>query len=532
MRKIVAKVTLDNRVGIIEAHPESIDFMARYFTVMDTSACWVNGKFKRELAKPVCFITKAENNPTGAMIPIGLVPKLEKLFKENDATYKIIDTRKKEEWSFTDEEIKNVLYNEENNIKLRDYQIEGVRTLLAHKNGMFKAGTGGGKTEAISAWCKLTNKKTLIAFKNIKLAREIVARMKLAKIDVGLVQGNHVNENHQVVACTVQSAHKLNRTDYEAVIVDEAHNANQERYQTFLKRWDFDYRFGFSATPFNKKDRLKSLKVQAWLGDLIYDMPAKELVDKGHLAKPIITFIKVNRIINKVRRQKTEKLFDKQGNPVELPEFTQSDKWWFDNEVEDDNGRVIKRTRYWYEHIEKELDPATNWVSAERAGIVYNEYRNKMIKTLANNLSGTVLALVKYVESHGEQLHKFMDDALFLSGKDKVKDRELAVELLEANQLKTIIASTIFDEGVSVNNIANVLLCSGGAAWEKSLQRVGRGMRLNYDSEGNVIKNKVRVYDFYDETHPTLERHSKERIKYYKDEGYEVRIKEINLPDA
>jgi superfamily II DNA or RNA helicase len=63
--------------------------------------------------------------------------------------------------------------------------------------------------------------------------------MKLAKIDVGLVQGNHVNENHQVVACTVQSAHKLNRIDYEAVIVDEAHNANQERYQTFLKRWGF-----------------------------------------------------------------------------------------------------------------------------------------------------------------------------------------------------------------------------------------------------------------------------------------------------
>jgi hypothetical protein len=172
MRKIVAKVTLDNRIGIIEAHPESIEFMARYFTVMDTSACWVNGKFKRELAKPVCFITKAENNPTGAMIPIGLIPKLEKLFKENDATYKIIDTRKKEDWSFTDEEIENILYNEDNDIKLRDYQIDAIRSMLMVKNGMIKAGTGAGK-------CLAKGTKILMYDGSVKNVEDVIVGDKL-----------------------------------------------------------------------------------------------------------------------------------------------------------------------------------------------------------------------------------------------------------------------------------------------------------------------------------------------------------------
>lgn len=524
MRKIIAKITLDNRILIIQAHPESIDEIAHTFTTMDTSECWVNGQFKKELAKPVCFVTRSPNDPTGAMMPIGFLTLLEVWLKKYNASYKINDERKYEKFEVTDDVLTKMLLTDDNPIELRDYQLSALHKMFENKNGIIKAGTGAGKTEIINAWCKYTKKKTLIAFKNIKLAREIVGRMKKAKIDVGLVQGNHVNENHQVVACTVQSAHKLNRIDYEAVIIDECHNASQDRYQEFLKRWDFEYRFGFSATPFNPKNKLKAWKVRAWLGDLLCDIPAKELIDRGFLAKPIITFIKVKRVIRKARRQRTEKLFDKQGNAIEY-DFPHND-FWFGNIIKDDNGKVIKRTRYWYERIEKEIPADAQWVSAEKAGIVYNEYRNKMIKTLANNLPGTVLALVKYVESHGEQLHKVMDDALFLSGKDKIKEREMAVDMLENNELKTIIASTIFDEGISINNIYNVILCGGGQSYEKTLQRIGRGMRLHTDDEGNK-KKVVKVYDFYDETHPILERHSKERIKYAKAEGYEVRIKEI-----
>lgn len=145
MRKIVAKITLDNRVGIIQAHPESIDWLSKMFTVMDTSECFQGGKFKKELAKPVCFITRSQNDPTGAMVPIGLIPTLESYLKKVKASYKIIDERTTKEWNFTDDEIKNILYNEDNDIILRDYQIEAVKEMLKVKNGVIKGGTGSGK---------------------------------------------------------------------------------------------------------------------------------------------------------------------------------------------------------------------------------------------------------------------------------------------------------------------------------------------------------------------------------------------------
>jgi len=293
-------------------------------------------------------------------------------------------------------------------------------------------------------------------------------------------------------------------------LVGNCHNASQDRYQEVLKRWDFEYRYGFSATPFNKKNKLKMYKVKAWLGDEICNIPAAHLIEQGYLAKPIITFINVDKVINNVKRQKTIKLVDEDG------EF-----------LRDEEGKICKQKKIWYEKVEKTLEPDAQWMTVERSAIVHNIYRNKMIKTLANNLKGTVLALVKYVETHGEKLHQEMNDALFLSGKDKLKERDLAVEMLENNEIKTIIASTIFDEGISIDNISNVIMCGGGQSYEKTLQRIGRGMRILRDEEGNVLKDVVKVYDFYDTTHPILEKHSKERVKYAKAEGYEVKIKHI-----
>lgn len=478
MRKIVAKITLTNQIAIIQSHPESIDYLSNFFTVMDTSECWQRNKFVKELAKPICFITKAQADPTGAMLPIGLVGVLEKILKKLNATYKIIDSRIKQEFNFSDDEIKYCVNEKE----LRYYQIDALKAMFQNKNGAIKAGTGAGKTTIFTAWTKLTKKKTLILFKEIKLAHQTMDEMILAGVDAGIIQGNNIDENHQVVMCTVQSSHKITRNDYEAIICDEMHNSSQDRYQNILKK-NFAYRFGFSATPFNPKNKLKTYKVKAWIGDIIYDKPAKELVDEGYLAKPLIVFYRIKKVVKDVKR----------------------------------GGKLVEQEVEIFDQ---------QWAGAERNGIVLNKYRNKVIKTLANNLSGTVLVLTKYVESHGMKLHEEINEALYLSGKNKLEERKQAVKMLENNEIKVIIASTIFDEGISVNRINSVLLASGGHSYEKTLQRIGRGMRKFVDENG-VEKQTVRVFDFYDETHPILEKHAKERIAFMEAEGYEVVIKDL-----
>jgi len=485
---LICIITIDdNRYCTLKSTNSGLDKIEREFTSIDYSKCFVYGKFRKELAVKVPLLIRKENTPLG-LLSIGLLDRLISFIKKEGGRWKITDSREFNTYNFTDDVIKNILHNKDNDIILRDYQVDALNILLDNHIGVIKAGTGSGKTEIFTALCKLTDNKTLILFKEIKLAHQTMERMKGAQVDAGIVQGGNIDEDHNVVMCTVQSAHKLQRKDYEMVIVDECHNSAQNRYQNILSA-PFKYRFGFSATPFGK-NKHKNTLIERWLGNILFDVAAKKLVDEGHLARPIITFIKIDRVIKDViRKGKTE------AHEVDIFEL--------------------------------------KWQAAEKNGIVKNQHRNRIIKLLANHLPGTVLTLVKYVDSHGVKLHEQMEDALFLSGKDKLKERNLAVEMLENNKIKTIIASTIFDEGIDIKNIFNVIMAGGGKSYEKTLQRIGRGMRILKDKDGNVIKDTVHVFDFYDETHPILLRHSKERVKYCKEEGYDVKIisiKELKLP--
>jgi superfamily II DNA or RNA helicase len=483
MDNFICIITIDdNRYCTLKSTIQGLNKIEREFISIDYSKCFVYGKFRKELAVKISLLVRKENTQL-ALLPIGLLNRLIEFIKKENGRYKVIDNREFDKYNFTDDEIKQSLYSKSNKIILRDYQVDALKVLFNNYIGIIKASTGAGKTEMFTSLCKLMNKKTLILFKEIKLAHQTMKRMKGANIDAGIVQGNNLDEDHKVIMCTVQSSHKLCRTDYEMVIVDECHNASQNRYQDILSS-NFKYRFGFSATPFNSKNKHKNNLIERWLGNIIYNVSSKHLVDEGHLAKPIITFIRINKVLKDVKRK-----------------------------------GIIE---------EKEVDiDELKWQAAEKNGIVKNHYRNKIIKILANTLPGTVLTLVKYVDSHGEKLHETMNDALFLSGKNKLKERDLAVEMLERNEIKTIIASTIFDEGIDIKRINNVILAGGGKSYEKTIQRIGRGMRKFIDENG-IEKTDVKVFDFYDETHPILLRHSKERVKYMKEEGYDVKIIDVN----
>ena len=109
-------------------------------------------------------------------------------------------------------------------------------------------------------------------------------------MDAGIVQGTKLDENHQVVMATVQSAHKLKRNDYKMVICDECHKAAADQYQEILRGNIFRYRFGFSATPLspNKMAKWKNAQVKMWLGGIIHVVKPEELMDNAQIARPTI----------------------------------------------------------------------------------------------------------------------------------------------------------------------------------------------------------------------------------------------------
>jgi superfamily II DNA or RNA helicase len=478
---MVFRITLDEQFCFIEGYNSFLKEISQKLIKYDMSECWVRGVFHKEKAKPIKFLTIQENS---AILPIGLLQDFLDIVNAPDTIYKIIDNRKKDEWNFTDEEIKNCLWTDDNDFYLRDYQIDAVKAMLNNFNGIIKAGTGSGKTEVINAWCKLTNLKTLVLFKEIKLAHQTLIRMKKAGMDAGIVQGSNIDQNHQIVMATVQSGHKLNNLEqFDAITIDECHNANRTQYQEILCS-KFKYRWGFSATPFSPKDKLKNFKVKMWLGELIFDIATTDLIDEGYLAKPIITFYEVDKATKNIKKK---------------------------------DGTTIQKELNIFEYKYK---------SAEQAGIIHNTYRNKLIQAFANILPGTSLVLVRYVDNHGQILADHIENSYFLSGKNKLQERIDITKKLEDNEIKTIVASTIFDEGISIDNVYNVILAGGGVSYIRQLQRIGRGMRLHTDEKGNE-KTTVRIIDFYDKTNPILERQSNDRIKFCKSEGYEVHIKKL-----
>lgn len=455
---MVVKVTIShNNVLLVESSPTTLDKIDKHFTYSDTSECFNGFTFDKNKIIMRHMLIRHDKHPHQSLLPIGLLDDLTQYLDKQGAKYVVKDERKvKNLYELANKPKDKDIENSLGYITLYDYQVEAVKGCLEAGRGIVKSPTASGKTEIFTSLCKLTNIPTLILFARIDLARQTRNRMDQAGLDAGIVQGGNIDENHQIVMATVQSSHKLKRTDYEMVIVDECHRASSEQYQDVLASNSFKYRFGFSATPF-VKDKYKVARTKAFLGDLILEVDPKKLVKHKRIAMPTIHMI-----------------------PIDQP-------LWLDGKM---------------------------WRSAEKWGIVENQYRNRVIANLCKGLKGQILILVKMVD-HGKMLEEQIDNSIFLYGETKVKDREEIVQRFRDGEEIVLIASTIFDEGVDIKNVNHVIIAGGGASYVKTLQRLGRGLRIT------ETKKSVDIFDFYDTTNEILLRHAKKRIKTYEDEGFD-----------
>jgi len=440
-------IELTNSIIFISNCVDDLLILQQEFVFDDYSYCYVGGRFDKSKIKKRTLLEIKENI---GILPIGFIQELTKILTKNNIKYFIKDNRKFEEIKISDDIIKNNLHY----LELYDYQIEAVKSCIENKNGIIKLPTSAGKTEIFLSLCNILNIKTLILFSRIDLAKQTKDRAIKANLDTGIVQGNNIDEEHNIIMCTIQSAHKL-QNKYDMVIVDECHRNQAKQYQKLLSNRNFKFRFGFSATPFTK-DKYKTALTKRWLGDIIYELPATELLDSGKIAEPIIKIIVVHK-------------------PISI-QFC-------------------------------------DWRNAEKLGIVSNEYRNELIANIIKEETGAFLVLVKKLKQ-GKLLEKIIPNAIFLNGNTDVDTRKKVAEDFENNKNITIIASTIFDEGISLNNIRNLIIAGGGKSEIKTIQRLGRGLRIKED------KDTVNVFDFYDYTNYFLEKHSAERIKTYQKEGF------------
>ena len=124
------------------------------------------------------------------------------------------------------------------------------------------------------------------------------------------------------------------------------------------------------------KDKYRAALTRMWLGPLIYEVPAEKLLKEQRIALPTIRMLTIK-------------------NPSNISQC--------------------------------------KWPRVEKLGIVENMHRNRVVSNLAKMLKGQILILVKMID-HGEYLYENIPNSVWLSGKNKDKERDEVIKRFDSGE--------------------------------------------------------------------------------------------------
>ncbi|QDP42879.1 DNA helicase [Bacillus phage vB_BmeM-Goe8] len=506
--------------------------------------------------------------------------------KDNSFTYELVDERPAPPVHHDAIDEKIVLGNgDEDPITLRDYQYESVKSVFEQQVGIVNVATNGGKTEIASGVIQqilpYIKRGERIAFfthsREIfgQSAERIAKRVGLKVRDVGFVgDGKFDIKNKKIVFVMVPTL--------VSALKDPKKGIKFTPNETVIKLIAEEITPKFRNTVNTRKLIQNYLKNRTWKTkaelsaeeQLMYVAYDKKFTDKSaqmHLNKYVVEF-------NKIMEKKNKKKFQKYNETKEFLDsikvmiadevhHSKADTWYTSLSMCENaiyrvglTGTVDKKDKMGWQRLQaifsqvtvrvsneylidkgvsskptirlvpvqepRNLELASNFMEAYKAGIVENEYRNKLIADLVESYRkrrpGGVLVSVKEI-AHGDTILELLRarglEAEFINGGSDADHRATQLERFSKSELPILIASTIVDEGVDMKSIGCMVLGAGGKSMRQQLQRIGRGLRLN-----GIDGNSVMVFDFWDQTNTYLLNHSKERLKIFREERFDVKV--------
>ena len=368
-----------------------------------------------------------------------------------------------------------------------DYQFQAVQAACNHGRGIVQAATGAGKSAIGAAIIKTFGGKAVWLTHRVALLHQTRAVLqKLLGQPIGII-GDGEWDLREVTVAMVQTldSSKYRQEDIQShlddchlVIIDEAHHLESRQFADALTRIPAPHRFGLTATPCVQGPGLSLIGMA---GDIIYEIGAQELIQRGVLVPPRIWVL-----------------------PQEEPAMPTGGVY----------GAVYAR------------------------GVVRAPRRNARIASLAKTLKAegkTCLTLVRQI-NHGELLADLMAQAgvkaEFITSRVKQPVREKWLEQLRVGEIDHIVAvASIMGEGVDLpwlQALINATATKGGGSKETdaeheigrvTLQFIGRGLRCFPG------KDFFEYFDFPDEHHKFMKQAAKDRLNTLKENGYEANIK-------
>lgn len=365
------------------------------------------------------------------------------------------------------------------NLKLRDYQYNTLALALKAGRGICVLGTGAGKTlttaSLVQSYYNFANSKhfkCLIIVPDLSLVNQTYKEFLDVGVTFSVTRWTGSLEPDFTNSCIICNIAIIQRhfKDHpmlkfvDLLIVDECHKVKASESAKIINSIQTIHKYGFTGTlPDNQGDRWA---VIGELGPVLTTKTSAEL-----RAEKFLVDVSVNILNIKY------KAFKKLAYKDEL--------------------------KFIYE----------------------STFRNNIIKKISEKYNNNILILVNHIK-HGETIFNLISEiqgkqVFFIRGDVEVDERDKIKQILENNTNVICIAiSAIFSTGINIKNIHMILFAAGGKSFIRTVQSIGRGLRLH------PTKTKLSIIDLKDDLEYGF-KHGEERQRIYDKEQISYNIKDI-----
>ena len=373
----------------------------------------------------------------------------------------------------------HVFANEQ--IKLRDYQVDTINKFLENPQSIQEIATGAGKTLVTAV---LSHKiepygRSIVIVPNKSLVTQTEEDYINMGLDVGVYFGDRKEFGKTHTICTWQSLNILLKKtknsealitidefieDVVCVMVDEVHMAKADVLKQLLTSVfaHVPIRWGLTGTIPKENFEWKSLQVS--LGDVIAKIKASELQEQGVLANCNV-------------------------NVVQLQDYG-------------DHGNYQQELKY----------------------LLTNPARLDYLSKLFGKISeaGNTLILVDRIGAGNELVSRLGEKAVFISGATKGDDRKEHYDEVADATGKIIVATYgVASVGINIPRIFNLVLLEPGKSFVRVIQSIGRGIRRAED------KDFVQIWDITS-TCKFAKRHLTKRKNFYREAKYPFQVEKVD----
>lgn len=403
------------------------------------------------------------------LLPIGLFPNLRQFSKSYSYTLNLLFDKSEFTGSFDEQFLDAFLVDifknhKKPDFKLRYYQKDSIQAILKRKRGVIKAGTSAGKSAiiySVTRYFHSLNKRTLIIVPNQGLVEQFYTDFKN---DIGweevdencsrMYSGKLPNLRHNILISTYQTLAKQENNFFESfdcVLVDEAQTAQSKSIADKILRKcsQTEYRIGFTGTL--PRGKYESMRIQAYLGDVIYSISTEELQKGGFVNK-----CKVASLILKYGKDDVSALWS-QATVTEFGMLLE-----YQDEVRFINSHPKRNNSLKY---------------------VFSKVKDKQNSLLLVNEIAHLGEVEKYVS---ENLPKYK--IYVITGEVDVDEREAIRQVMESEGNVILLATYgTMSAGVSITNLEHVILFRSFRSEIRVLQSIGRGLRLREGKATTII---------------------------------------------